>query len=203
MIISWVYSLNGFRITVVFNCVKVQPKKRFVLLNYWLKQSLCWSTFSINTAQNSITLFFESNMLTDLKESYVTIIPWYSQHNWYQTELNINVSLQGNLKKRRESGLMTHKVGPKQRKGNDKERIQRKCPISPPAKGPFGKAVIRQQRKGLQWRKLGLSASALMFKKPWRTSMTINFSQRRHALLPLYFRLVGYSLYMWREYWCL
>ena len=60
-------------------------------------------------------------------------------------ELNINVSLQGNLKKRRESGLMTHKVGPKQRKGNDKEGIQTKCPIPPPAKGPFAKLVIRQQ----------------------------------------------------------
>ena len=60
---------------------------------------------------------------------------------------------------------MTHKVGPKQRKGNDKESIQTKCPIPPPAKGPFGKPVIRQQRKGLQWRNLGLPASALMFKK--------------------------------------
>ena len=29
---------------------------------------------------------------------------------------------------------MTHKVSPKQRKGNDKERIQTKCPIPPPAK---------------------------------------------------------------------
>ena len=29
------------------------------------------------------------------------------------------------------------------------------------------KSVIRQQRKGLQWRKLGLPASALMLKKPW------------------------------------
>ena len=57
-----------------------------------------------------------------------------------------STSLQGNLKKRRESGLMTHKVGPKQRKGNDKERIQRKCPIPPPAKGPFAKPVsLRQQ----------------------------------------------------------
>ena len=56
---------------------------------------------------------------------------------------------------------MTHKVGPKQRKGNDKERIQMKCPIPPPAKGPFVKPIIKQQRKGLQWCKLGLPASAL------------------------------------------
>ena len=55
---------------------------------------------------------------------------------------------------------MTHKVGPKQRKGNDKERIQMKCPI-PPAKGPFVKPVIRQQWKGLKWCKLGLPTSAL------------------------------------------
>ena len=81
---------------------------------------------------------------------------------------------------------MTHKVGPKQRKGNNKERIQMKCPIPPPAKDPFAKLVIRQQRKGLQWHKLGLPASALMLKKPWRTSVTMNNSQRRWALLPLY-----------------
>ena len=36
----------------------------------------------------------------------------------------MNLNHQGNLKKRRESGLMTHKVGPKQRKENKKERIQ-------------------------------------------------------------------------------
>ena len=73
---------------------------------------------------------------------------------------------------------MTHQVGPKQRKGNDKERIQTKY--------PFAKPVIRHQRRGLQWRKLGLPASALMFKKPWRTSVTMNNSQRRRAPLPLY-----------------
>ena len=56
---------------------------------------------------------------------------------------------------------MTHKVGPKQRKRNGKERIETKCPIPPPAKGPFAKPIIRQQWKGLQWRKLGLPASAL------------------------------------------
>ena len=50
MIISWVYSLNGFRITVVFNCVKVQPKKRFCFIELLIKQ-------------NIITLFFESNIL--------------------------------------------------------------------------------------------------------------------------------------------
>ena len=37
---------------------------------------------------------------------------------------------------------MTHKLGPKQRKGNDIERIQTKCPIPPPAKGPFAKPVV-------------------------------------------------------------
>ena len=73
---------------------------------------------------------------------------------------------------------MTHQVGPKQRKGNDKERIQTKY--------PFAKPVIRHQRRGLQWRKRGLPASALMFKKPWRTSVTMNNSQRRRAPLPLY-----------------
>ena len=69
------------------------------------------------------------------------------------------------MKKRRESGLKTHQVDPKQRKGNDKERIQTKYPSPPLAKGSFAKPVIRQQRKGLQWRKLGLPASTLMFKK--------------------------------------
>ena len=69
------------------------------------------------------------------------------------------------MKKRRESGLKTHQVDPKQRKGNDKERIQTKYPSPPLAKASFAKPVIRQQRKGLQWRKLGLPASTLMFKK--------------------------------------
>ena len=72
----------------------------------------------------------------------------------------MNVNLQGNLKKRRESGLMIHKLDPKQRKENEKERIQTKYPSPPPAKAPFAKQVIRQQRSALQRR------SALLFKKP-------------------------------------
>ena len=73
MIISWVYSLNGSRITVVFNCVKVQPKKRFCFIELLIKLE-----FSINTAQNIITLFFKSNMLTSqgiLRKHYSLGIP--------------------------------------------------------------------------------------------------------------------------------
>ena len=73
---------------------------------------------------------------------------------------------------------MTHQVGPKQRKGNDKERIQTKY--------TFAKLVIGHQRRGHQWWKLGLPVSALMFKKSWSTSVTMNNSQRRRAPLPLY-----------------
>ena len=29
--------MNGFRITVVFNCVKVQPKKRFCFIELLIK----------------------------------------------------------------------------------------------------------------------------------------------------------------------
>ena len=46
--------------------------------------------------------------------------------------------------------------------------------------------TTEQQRRGLQGRKLGLPASTLMFKKPLRTSVTMNNSQRRRAPLPLY-----------------
>ena len=90
---------------------------------------------------------------------------------------------------------MIHQVGPKQRKGNDKERIQTKY--------PFAKPVIRHQRRGLQWQKLGLPASALMFKKPWRTSVTLSTARDAKDCCRCTFRLVGYSFCMWREYWCI
>ena len=96
---------------------------------------------------------------------------------------------------------MTHQVGPKQRKGNDKERIQTKYPSPPLAKGPFAKPVIRQQRKGLQWRKLGLPASTLMFKTPWRIPVTMNKARAAEHCCCCTFRLLGYSFSMWREYW--
>ena len=51
----------------------------------------------------------------------------------------------GKFKEKKRKRSHDSQSGLKQRKGNAKEGIQTKCPIPPPAKGPFAKPVIRQQ----------------------------------------------------------
>ena len=82
--------------------------------------------FSINTAQNIITLFFESNMLTSqgiLRNHYSLVFP--AQLMSDRTKYKCKPSGKFKEKKERESSLMTHKVDPKQRKGTTKRGFKR------------------------------------------------------------------------------
>ena len=121
MIISWVYSLNGFRITVVFNCVKVQPKKRF-----------CFIELLIKLEQDIITLFFESNMLTSqgiLRDHYSLVFP--AQLMSDRTKYKRKPS--GKFKEKVRKQSHDSQSGPKTKK-RKRQTIQTKCPIPPPAK---------------------------------------------------------------------
>ena len=95
-----------------------------------------------------ITLFFESNMLTSqgiLRNHYSLVFPAQLISDRTKYKRKPSGKFKENKRKRSHDSQSRPKEGPKQRKGNDKERIQTKCPIPPPGKGPFAKPVIRQQ----------------------------------------------------------
>ena len=102
----------------------------------------------MNTAQNIITLFFESNMLTSqgiLRNHYSLVFP--AQLMSDRTKYKRNPSRKFKEKKRKQSH--DSQSGPKTKKRKQQREDSNEMPNSSSseklAKGPFVKPIIRQQ----------------------------------------------------------
>ena len=98
----------------------------------------------------------------------------------------MNVLPSGKFKEKKRKQSHDSQSGPKTKKKKRQREDSNEISESPSSESSVCETGHKTSEMRSPVAKLGLPASTLMFKKPLRTSVTINNSQRRGAPLPLY-----------------